>query len=228
MLQGRLGDSTNIDDSAMRLTDIVLRYEEQDLRKMLEAIAVEIGVRHIAYVSFPSDNSYNPSVLTAIATYPTGWQTDYILKGYEHSDPVIARGRDTLLPFEWETLVIDNPKVLAFFTDAAKHGLGRNGLSIPVRNRRGGRSLVSFTSNHSRVEWAKYMRTNMLVLQNLSSFIDVAADVHAKVPLPSVGLSRREKECLRWAATGKSAQEIAVLMDLGFALRKGELGHRAP
>jgi len=39
--------------------------------------------------------------------------------------------------FDWETLASEDPRVLAFFAAAAKYGVGRNGLSIPVRNRRG-------------------------------------------------------------------------------------------
>ena len=68
---------------------------------------------------------------------------------------------------------------------------------------------------------AGYKRTNMRGLQNLSSLIDVAADVHAKLPLPSVMLSGREEECLRWAARGKTARETN--MDLGLALVKAHL-----
>src|SRR5271166_6672529 len=223
MPERRIMEGANIDRSANRLTDTILGYDEQDLSATLKAIASEIGVRHIAHLRFAPDKRCEASLPTAIAIYSRGWQTHHFLRGYEYTDPVVAHGRNALLPFDWETLASDDPDVLAFFADAAKHGVGRNGLSIPVRNRRGERSLVSFTSDHSRTEWAGYKRTNMPGLQNLSSVIDEAADAHAKLPLPPVMLSRREEECLIWAARGKTAQEIAELMDLGFSLVKAHL-----
>ncbi len=223
MLDRQIWEGANFDNSAIRLTNLILGFDGEELSETLKTIALEIGIRHIAYLRFAPEKSYDPSSRTTIATYPKEWQTDYFLKGYEHFDPVVAQGRNALLPFDWETLARDDPRVLAFLADAAKHGVGRNGLSIPVRNRRGERPLVSFTSDHSRTEWARYKRTNMPGLQNLSSLIDEAADAHAKLPLPPVMLSRREEECLIWAASGKTAQEIAELMDLGFSLVKAHL-----
>ena len=84
-----------------------------------------------------SDKSEDTTLLTAIFTYSTDWTRRYFAKQYVNTDPVIAFGRDAVVPFDWETLVGDNPAVRAFFDDAANHGVGRNGLSIPVRNRRG-------------------------------------------------------------------------------------------
>ena len=42
----------------------------------------------------------------------------------------VAHGRKALLPFDWEMLARDDPAALAFFADAVKHGVGRNGLSV--------------------------------------------------------------------------------------------------
>ena len=206
----------NIDRSAIRLTDTILGYGEQDLRETLKAIALEIGLRHIAHLRFAPGESCQASLSTAIATYSRGWQTRYFLQNYVYADPVVARARNALLPFDWETLASGDPTVLAFFADAAKHGVGPNGFSIPVRNGKGVRSLVSFTSDHSRTEWARYKRTNMVKLQRLSSLIDSAADVDSKLPAHSVALSKGEEQCLVWAAKGKTHREIAEVMNLGF------------
>ncbi len=205
----------NIDRSAIRLTDTIFGYGEQDLSDTLKAIASEIEVRHIVHLRFESGDKSEASLSTAIATYSIGWQTRYFLRDYVYADPVVARGRNALLPFDWDAVASDDPTVLAFLADAAKYGIGRNGFSIPVRNGKGVRSLVSFTSDHSKTEWARYKRTNMVKLQRLSALIDSAADVKWK-PLPSVTLSKGEWQCLVWAAKGKTYQEIAEIMNLGF------------
>src|SRR5271166_509375 len=215
MLDRQIWEGAKFDNSAIKLTNIMIGYDGGELGETLKTIAWEIGCRHIAYLRFAPEKCYDPSSRTTIATYPKEWQTDYFLKGYEHFDPVVAHGRNALLPFDWETLASDDPRVLAFFADAAKHGVGRNGLSIPVRNRGGIHSLVSFTSDHSKTEWAQFKRKNMVALQKLSFLIDSAANANSKLPLTSVRLSWREEQCLIWAAKGKTVQEIAAVLNLG-------------
>ena len=147
--------SMTIDSAAIRLTDTILGHDEPDLEQALKAIAANIGVLHIAYVPLCSQKSEDANLLSAICTYPFAWQERYFKKQYARIDPVIARGSEAVLPFDWDELPRDDPAARAFFDDAVDHDVGRNGLSIPVRNRKGVRSLVSFTSNHSKDDWAE-------------------------------------------------------------------------
>lgn|SRR5271165_844082 len=198
-------------------------HNEQELSETLKAIASEIGLRHIVHLRFASKDGGKASLPTAVATYSRAWQTRYFVKGYECIDPVLAIGRNALLPFDWEALCSDEPATSAFLADAAEHGVGRNGLSIPVRNRVGARSLASFTSDHAKAEWGQYKRANMTALQKLSVLIDSAVDVLAKLSLPVVVLSRCESECLIWAARGKAAEEIGEVLKLSSGLVKAHL-----
>ena len=152
----------SIDTAAIRLTDTILGHDEPNLEQVLKAIAVNIGVLHIAYVPLCSQKSEDANLLSAICTYPVAWQARYFKKQYARIDPVIARGSEAVLPFDWNELPKDDPAARAFFDDAAHHDVGRNRLSIPVRKRKGVRSLVSFTSNHSKDDWAEYKSRNMV------------------------------------------------------------------
>jgi hypothetical protein len=49
--------SISIDAAAIRLTDTILGYNEEDLAETLKAIASAIGVAHISYVRFAPDKS---------------------------------------------------------------------------------------------------------------------------------------------------------------------------
>ena len=213
----------NIGGSAVRLTDTILGYNEQDLSETLREIASEIGVSHIAYLRFSPDKSSDTSLLSAIVTYSKEWQLTYFVKQYVKIDPVVTYGRNALLPFDWEVLANGDSTVIAFLTDAANHGVGRNGLSIPVRNRRGIISLVSFTSDHPRAEWEHYKSENTAKLQLLSCLINSAANINFKLPAAPVKLSRREEQCLIWAARGKTYQEIAEILELTFGSVKTHL-----
>ncbi len=50
MLSDAIIETINIEASAVRLTDMSLGYNEQVLSDTLKAIALEIGMRHIARI----------------------------------------------------------------------------------------------------------------------------------------------------------------------------------
>jgi DNA-binding CsgD family transcriptional regulator len=215
--------SITIESAAIRLTDTILGYNDQDLQETLKAIAADIGVSHIAYMRFAPDKSSDASLLTGTVTYSFQWQTRYFLKQYVLIDPVVANGSKAVLPFDWDELPRDDPTILAFFTDAINHDVGRNGISVPVRNRRGVYSLVSFTSNHTKPEWEEFKKHNMVKLQLISVLIDSAASVNLKLSSPPVKLSKREEQCLIWAARGKTYQDISDILNISFGSVKSYL-----
>ena len=65
----------------------------------------------------------------------------------------------------------------------------------------------------SRSEWEDYKTDNMVKLQLLSVLIDSAANINSKLAPAPVSLSRREEQCLIWAARGKTYQEIADILN---------------
>ena len=223
MLESGLMEAVQVDGPARRLTDVILGYTEADLGALLASVAAEIGASHISYIRFAQDKSTDTSILTATVTYSAEWRLRYFVKEYVKTDPVIAYGRDAMLPFDWEVLGKDNPAALAFLADAANHGVGRSGLSIPVRSRKGAYALVSFTSNLTGDAWRQYRDDNISRLQLLSVLIDSAATINFKLPMPPVKLSRREEQCLIWAARGKTYQEIGEILELTFGSVKTHL-----
>jgi hypothetical protein len=62
-------------------------------------------------------------------------------------------------------LALEQRLLLLWASLAEPFDVGHNGLSIPVRNRKGVRSLVSFTSNHSKDDYDTYKSRNMIKLQ---------------------------------------------------------------
>src|SRR6202162_6592724 len=94
--------NVTIEYAAIRLTDTILCYNEQDLEEPLKAIALDIGVSLVAYMRFAPDKSSDASLLTGTVTYSFQWQTRYFLKQYVLIDPVITNGSKAGLPFDWE------------------------------------------------------------------------------------------------------------------------------
>jgi DNA-binding CsgD family transcriptional regulator len=213
----------SIEPAAARLTETILGNDDNDLAEMLKAIASEIGLTHIAYLRLSPDKSPDICLLVAVVTYTRLWQHRYFVKKYMTSDPVISYGREVDQPFDWANVPLDDPATKDFFADALNHSVGRNGLSIPLRNRRGVFALVSFTSDLSKEEWEVYKTTNMAKLKLLSVLIDSASHINFKLPAFPVHLSNREEQCLLWAARGKTYQEIAEILGLAFGSVKTHL-----
>jgi len=201
--------------AATKLTDRILGYNTDDLADIMKEIASEYGLSHIAYLCLAANKSTDSSLLTAVTTFSKEWQARYFLKQYIMIDPTIERGRMAMLPFDWETLAKDDPAIIEFFKDAIRHNVGRNGISIPVRNRRNANSMVSFTSDAPRPAWETFKKQNMVRLQHIAALIDSATVFDSKLPAPQVQLSRREEQCLIWVARGKTQQEIGDIVGLG-------------
>ena len=152
-LRERPSVDISIESAAARLTETILGNDDHDLAETLRTIASEIGLAHIAYLRLSPDKSPDICLLVAVVTYSRLWQHRYFVKKYMSTDPVIFYGRQADQPFDWTNLPVDEPAAKAFFADAFNHSVGRNGLSIPLRNRRGVFALVSFSSDLSNDEW---------------------------------------------------------------------------
>ena len=206
-----------------RLIETILGNDDRDLAETLRMIASEIGVSHIAYLRLSPDKSPDICLLVAVVTYSRLWQHRYFVKKYMTNDPVIFYGRDADQPFDWANVPVDEPATKAFFADALNHSVGRNGLSIPLRNRRGVFALVSFTSDLSNDEWENYKAANIKGLKLLSILLDSASHINFKLPASPAHLSNREEQCLLWAARGKTFQEIGEILGLALGTVKGHL-----
>ncbi len=212
-----------IGSAATKLTDKILGYNTDDLVDILKDIAEDYGLLHITYMCLAPGKSAESRLLTSFVTFSKEWQVRYFLKQYNRIDPIFERGCTAMLPFDWATVERDNPVIVEFFKDALRHNVGRNGISIPVRNRNNVNSMVSFTSDAPQPAWEAFKKRNMVSLQHLAVLINSAATVGSRLPKPSIQLSRREEQCLIWAARGKTQQEIGEILGISAASVRSHL-----
>lgn len=147
-------------------------------------------------------------------TYPDAWVAQYLLKGYVRVDPILREGVARSLPFDWSEIEV-RPSDRAFFEDATKHGVGRQGYSIPVTDKARRRALISVNSTLPEIGW-RSLRARFseawIELGQLVHRIAIAELYGEHDPVPA--LSRREIECLHWTALGKDHKDIAAILNL--------------
>jgi len=147
-------------------------------------------------------------------TYPPPWVSQYLLRGYVHVDPIVGEGFARRLPFDWREIEI-SPTAHAFLADAAAHGLGGSGYSIPITDRAKRRALLSINSNLTDQPWDRFVADNRIAWAELAHIIHRKAvfELYGEHdPVPSV--SPREIECLYWTALGKDQKDIALVLHL--------------
>lgn len=178
------------------------------LRILEAAYRIDFSTYHLALTV--ADVVDTPYVRT---TYLDAWVARYLLRGYVKVDPIVREGLIRQMPFDWREVEVSEA-AHDFLLDAQEHGVGANGYSIPIVDKKR-RALFSLNSRKPASEWSK------LAERYSHEWLDLAFVIHRKAvfelhgehdPIPQLG--PREKECLYWSALGKTNDEIAEILGL--------------
>ncbi|MCG3720899.1 LuxR family transcriptional regulator [Vibrio cincinnatiensis] len=145
--------------------------------------------------------------------YPLSWRQQYDESEFMLIDPIVAYSMNNFLPIQWSQMRAQNPHSRVIFEEARINGL-KEGFSIPVHGLRGEFGMLSFATSdaHHYTLNAQAIQTSQLIIPLLSQNINNIAHCH-KEAQPKASLTARERQCLSWAAEGKSAWEIAQIIN---------------
>ena len=145
--------------------------------------------------------------------HPDAWKRHYLDAGYLNSDPRIAQARQGTGPFLWnEALVVATPELWGAMLHYGLH----QGFTLSVIDQPPGISMLSLIRSGQRpIAVAEVLHTQCDVqrLARLTHDIVgrwVCQRQAARLP----NLTVREVEVLQWTADGKSAQDIADILEL--------------
>lgn len=202
------GDSTRI-GKIVELTDAAT--SERDLQGIIEKIVELYGLRHVVYHGSQAGDELTTAPIL-LCTYDKNWIDRYFECQYFRIDPVVRFASEHFLPIDWSELPSNTPAVRRFFGEAHEHGVGRNGMTIPVRGPCGERALFSITSDVSNRRWqrdrmryARELQVFAHCFHNRAVVFHSANHDHSITPL-----SRREKQCLQRLAQGRAPKQIAA------------------
>ncbi len=193
---------------------------DESLDILLEIVS-RLGYTQVlyAYQPFSSrlvDGQWVPLRLN-VRNFPKGWYREW--ERFEVHDPYYHACFDQTLPFEWndvqqsESLHLLEREAWQYLADL---GLGR-GITIPLHLPAGKFAVISAILDRTNANWAHIKESSRETLFRLTHvFHEIihkkGFETQVDVVEP-IRLSPRERECLCWAAAGKTSPEIAMIID---------------
>ncbi|OJF90431.1 LuxR family transcriptional regulator [Pararhizobium antarcticum] len=188
--------------------------EEADVRCGLDGLAHAYGFKGFIVIAVPvrDSNSLEESTLM------TNWPHEF-LKGYDEANlmagsPVISRLRRSTIPFTYDAIVDSRRRsdgkgavVLSLFD---RMGMKR-GIYIPVHDTKGTCGAVAFGGDRELVSCQEMNELTFVAGGLFNRLSELKAKNYARNNTP---LSKRELECLFWAAAGKTTSEMAKILSL--------------
>jgi len=192
----------------------------------LQLIRVMYGFSHVAYLGLNIPQQRPPGFYFH-NTYSDQWRMHYHTSNFLLIDPVVQKGLLSLTPLDWTELQHTSPQGRRVFDESRDFGLQPQGLSFPVRGVHGETAVFSITTNVPKREWKVLTRLCISDLQRLAAFFHQGVLKQCGIDIADDGrtLGGPERECLRWAAEGKSAWETSVIMSISESTVKFHLAN---
>jgi LuxR family transcriptional regulator len=199
---------------------------ERCLDLLLEAVA-PLGFSSIIYDYAPVPVAHDgrmirPNLLNA-RNIPNDFTGLWCDQGYYRIDPVQQTCIESNLPFLWSftgsndhllerPLTREHQPVIAYLKDTRLSC----GATVPIHSRDGSLATVTAIRIDAEDGFERFARRELATFAYLAHFMHEAAlrsfDEETR-RCHAVSLSPREIECLRWAARGKTAEDIAEILD---------------
>lgn len=193
------------------LADLDKANELADLQKVIERLRDALAVDHMIYHWV---NSKGAS--TGVGTYSDAWRDRYLSSGYVRIDPVVLGGIRGFHPVDGKRLDWSSKAAKQFQADAIAHGVGNQGMSIPIRGPHGQFALFTASHNCSDEQWANFIedvRSDLILLAHFFNNRVLELEPYA-LPTSTPQLSPRENEALTFLALGYSRAQIAQTLSI--------------
>lgn len=182
-----------------------------DLESRIARVRDEIGASHLLYHWVNAGGE-----LIGAGTYTEAWRAHYIAENYQAVDPVVRAAAQGFHVIEWDQLDWSGKRAQKLAIDAARFGIGSNGLTIPIHGPRGQLAHLSATLEGSPEEWARFKDDNGRALILLGHFVNQKVlEICGYLEISEeISLSPRETDALRYLAMGvnrgRAADQLGI------------------
>lgn len=188
---------------------------EEDICRALIDVTSQFGLTAVMAGTVPDprlqrDEQRQHAIL---CEWPLEWLNRYVAHNYIEHDPVVAHMKHRPGPFFWRDAARKVPptrNALAVMGDAGEYNL-RDGLALPLATLEGTPVLISLGGERTEMSPLEFQIVSLVAVYALGAAMMLRMG-HKKVE--TVALTARERECLRWAAAGKSEWEISQILGI--------------
>ncbi len=172
----------------------------------------KLGFDYLAFGLMLSNPITKPSI-KLVNNYPDSWKQLYVDKGYLAVDPSIEQGHKSSSPFLWSEDLFSNTR--NFWEEARAHGLSY-GWVQSNKPSPGLSSLITLARADSELSRSElfYLEPYLFWFSQVAQHKLQQSFKDDEAFYPSIDLTEREKEVLKWMAIGKSAEEIAYILSV--------------
>jgi DNA-binding CsgD family transcriptional regulator len=178
----------------------------EDIQGLVELFRDNYQVTHTVYhIVGDSGREYGAF------TYDMKWVQRYIDMKYFRIDPVVTESLKRFHPIDWRRLDWSGAPQRRLMEEAVAAGVGKQGLTIPIRSVNGQNALFSVTSYMDDREWDEFLSMyNRDLLLAAHSIHQKVMQVMGEAPdILGAELSPRERDALTLLASGQSRAEAA-------------------
>jgi len=177
-------------------------------------------LRNFGFIAFCVGNPIAPKLelqeRILVATWPEEWAKLWVDRNYVASDPVVYQLLQQPIPFRWRDVRKRATGLGAEVMDSARDFQFYDGLGIPVRS--ASREIMGITMAGPQIDLSE--RETACI--HLAAIYFHARLEHFKGigAATKVQLTVRERDCLSWAAAGKTDGETAQILGIGVQTAK--------
>jgi len=195
---------------ALDFVDAVERLSAPAVIQLFETEIKACGFHAYIMAGLPSPGT-SLSDLTVAHGWPPEWFEIYTRENFIAMDPIPQYGASTVQPFEWSEARYDkesNPAAHLVMTRATEFRL-MQGYCIPLHYDEGG-AVISMATEQLDIDPVAKSALQLIGIYAHNRIRTLGRPKPEKRDL----LTAREREVLRWAADGKTAWEVSVILKI--------------
>jgi LuxR family quorum-sensing transcriptional regulator LasR len=188
---------------------------QQEWRDLLIKQGNDLGFERVLIAIFPDRNAPLEADSAFLqSNYSESWRSKYDNEKMGYVDPTVGHCLNKSTPLIWSPDIFAAPKQKDMYEEASGHGI-RSGITLPIHGGNGEVGVLCFvTDTKPGQSFLDQTRHTLPQLSYLRDYLfESSKNFTSRHPTPRIHLTRREIECLKWAANGKSSWDIGRILN---------------